>query len=164
MRLSGVITIDRCDIHAKGKVQRSMVNAKRSEQILHKFGNFRTASPVWIRRWLRDDAHSTNIFNLDSNGEFPDPNSSLNSPMVMFWCTKLDVACVLNYLDSDGADFEVWEWIKFFIPKFTACVITYLCWDYSLPMLIKKAPGNKTGNTHTSKEMNFLWQARLPLD
>ena len=50
MKFSGVITNDRSDVHAKVKVigQRS-----RSQS-----GRFWTVTPVWIHRWLQNDAQS----------------------------------------------------------------------------------------------------------
>ena len=41
----------------------------------------------------------------------------------------------------EGATVEVWEWISYFIPHFTEHVITYPCWELSLSMLVKGAPG-----------------------
>ena len=35
-----------------------------------------------------------------------------------------------------------WEWISNFIPHFIMHIITYPCWDWSWPMLIKGAHGN----------------------
>ena len=58
LKFSGVITIDRRDVHAKGQGQRSKVKVTEVKTQLQ---------------------------------PFPDCNSSLNSHMVMKWCTKLDV-------------------------------------------------------------------------
>ena len=59
MKFSGVITIDKSDVHAKGQVQRSKVKVT---EVKTQLSHFQTV------------------------------NSSLNSHMVMKWCTKLDVA------------------------------------------------------------------------
>ena len=76
---------------------------------------FRTVTPVWIHIWwwnytyslmlLRRGAllffkvirqisrsHGAKIAEFDPDWAFPDCNSSLNSPMAMKWCTKLEVA------------------------------------------------------------------------
>ena len=62
MTFSGVITIDKGDVHSKGQYQRSKVKVTEIKT------NF---APIWV---------------------FSDPNSSLNSQMTAKSCTKLDVA------------------------------------------------------------------------
>ena len=76
---------------------------------------FRTVTPVWIHIWWWNDtyslmllrrgallffkvirqisrSHSAKIAEFDPDWAFPDCNSSLNSPMAMKCCTKLEVA------------------------------------------------------------------------
>ena len=82
--------------------------------ILTQIGRFRTVAPVWIHQWLWNDtqslkqlrrdallffkvtsnisrSHGTKIADFDPNRAFPDFSSSLNSPMALKWCTKLNV-------------------------------------------------------------------------
>ena len=54
MKFSGVISIYKSDVHAKVRRSRS----QQSKQTLPQLGCFQTVSPVWIRRWLWNDAHS----------------------------------------------------------------------------------------------------------
>ena len=55
MKFSGVITMDRSDVHAKGQGQRSKVKVtKVNTQLSH----FRTLTPVWIHIWQWNHAHS----------------------------------------------------------------------------------------------------------
>ena len=58
MKFSGIITIDKNNVHEKGSGQRSM--SQRSKQIVPKFGRFGTEIPVLIHRWLRIDAQAWN--------------------------------------------------------------------------------------------------------
>ena len=76
---------------------------------------FRTVTPVWIQIWWWNDtyslmllrrgallffkvirqisrSHGAKIAEFDPDWAFPDCNSSLNSPMAMKCCTKLEVA------------------------------------------------------------------------
>ena len=62
MKFSGVITIDRSDVHAKDQGRRSKVKVSEVKT------NF---VPSWA---------------------FPNHNSSLNSLMATIWCTKLELA------------------------------------------------------------------------
>ena len=48
MKLSGVITNDRCDVHAKGQGQRSR------SQVATQFSRFQSVTPVWIHIWWND--------------------------------------------------------------------------------------------------------------
>ena len=112
MKFSGVITSDRSDVHAKGHGQRSKVKVTEVTTQLYRF---RTVTPVWIHIWWWNDAyslimlrrgallffkvirqisrsHGAKIVEFDPDWAFPDCNSSLNSPMAMKWCTKLEVA------------------------------------------------------------------------
>ena len=50
MKLSGVITIDRSDVHAKGQGQRSQMKTP--------FSCFQTITLVWILWWLWNDAQN----------------------------------------------------------------------------------------------------------
>ena len=83
---------------------------------LTQIGRFWTVTPVWMHKWLRNDAQSCKnrrrgdllffkvIRQISRSrgsenrpiwprlGAFPDCNSSLNSPMATKWCTKLEVA------------------------------------------------------------------------
>ena len=112
MKFSGVITSDRSDVHAKGQGQRSKVKVTEVTTQLYRF---RTVTPVWIHIWWWNDAyslmllrrgallffkvirqisrsHGAKIAEFDPDWAFPDCNSSLNSPMAMKCCTKLEVA------------------------------------------------------------------------
>ena len=63
-KISGVITNDRSDVHAKGQCQRSKVKVTEVKKIVK----------------------------FDPNWAFPDCDSSLNSQMATKWCTKIEVA------------------------------------------------------------------------
>ena len=113
MQISGVITNDRSDVHAKGQGQRSKVKVT---EVNTQLSRFRTVTPVWIHIWWWNDAQSLmlhrrgallffkvirqisrshtplKIVEFDPNWVFPDCNSSLNSPMATKWYTKLEVA------------------------------------------------------------------------
>ena len=164
LKFSGVITIERYDVHAKGHGQRSKVKVTevmtpfscfrtvtpvwihiwrwidtqilmllwrgallprssikfqcrttKKLLILTQIGRFRTVIPVWIHQWLWNDAQSLKhhrrgallffkvihqfsrsrgtkkIINFDPNCTFLDCNSSLNIPMALKCCTKLNV-------------------------------------------------------------------------
>ena len=83
--ISGVITIDKSDVHAKGH--------KRSKQILSQSGHFQTVTPVWILRWLQNDAQrlewhgrsallflpeaSFGVIDLDLQGQIKPDNKNL---------------------------------------------------------------------------------------
>ena len=60
MKFSGVITIDKSDVHAWGQGQKSKVKVTRAKKspILTQIGRFRTVTPVWIHQWLQNDAQS----------------------------------------------------------------------------------------------------------
>ena len=55
LKFSGVITIEGCDIHAKGQGQRSKVKVT---EVMTPFSHFRTVTPVWIHIWCWNDAQS----------------------------------------------------------------------------------------------------------
>ena len=105
MKFSGVITLDQGKVHAKGQGHRGHDPNFR----------FRTVTPVWIYIWWWNDtyilmllrrgallyfkvirqisrSHGAEIAEFDPDWAFPDCNSSLNSPMAMKWCTKLEGA------------------------------------------------------------------------
>ena len=58
MKFSGLITIDRLDVHTKGHGQRSKVNITEVKTPLD---SFRTVTTVWIHRWLWNDAQSLKL-------------------------------------------------------------------------------------------------------
>ena len=110
LKFSGVITNDRCDVHAKGQGQRSKVKVT---EVMTPLSRFRTITPVWSHIWRWNDAQSwccleevpycisrssvkfqghtaKKIIDFDQNWAFPDYNSSLNLPMAMRWRTKLE--------------------------------------------------------------------------
>ena len=70
LKISGVITIGRSDVHAKGQVQKRCpivfqghpsnfkVTRLKKSSILTQIGHFRTVTPVWIHQWLWNDAQS----------------------------------------------------------------------------------------------------------
>ena len=112
MTFSGVITMVRSDVHAKGQGQRSKVKVT---EVNTQLSRCRTLTPVWIHIWQWNHAHSWKqhrrgallffkvirqisrshgykIAEFDPDWAFPDCNSSLNSPMATKWCTKLEVA------------------------------------------------------------------------
>ena len=108
-----VITTDQGNVHAKGQGQRSKVKVT---EVTTQLSRFRTITPVWIHIWWWNDiciawcclgevpycfprlsvkfeGHTAlKIVEFDPDWVFPDCNSSLNSPMAMKWCTKLEVA------------------------------------------------------------------------
>ena len=55
LKFSGVITIDRHDVHAKGQGQRSKVKVT---EFITPCSRFRTVTPVWIHIWRWNDAQS----------------------------------------------------------------------------------------------------------
>ena len=55
LKFSGVITIDRHDVHAKGQGQRSKVKVT---EVMTPFSSFRTVTWVWIHIWQWNDAQS----------------------------------------------------------------------------------------------------------
>ena len=55
MKFSGVITMDRSDVHAKGQGQRSKVKVT---EVNTQLSRFRTLTPVWIHIWQWNHAHS----------------------------------------------------------------------------------------------------------
>ena len=55
MKFSGVIAMDRSDVHAKGQGQRSKVKVT---EVNTQLSRFRTLTPVWIHIWQWNHAHS----------------------------------------------------------------------------------------------------------
>ena len=55
MKFSGVITMVKSDVHAKGQGQRSKVKVTEVNTQLRRF---RTLTPVWIHIWQWNDAYS----------------------------------------------------------------------------------------------------------
>ena len=55
MKFSGVITMDRSDVRAKGQGQRSKVKVT---EVNTQLSQFRTLTPVWIHIWQWNHAHS----------------------------------------------------------------------------------------------------------
>ena len=112
MKFSGVITRDQGKVHAKGQGQRSKVKVT---EVRTQLNRFRTVTPVWIhidnemihiasccleevpycfwRSSVKFQGHTAlKIVKFDPDWAFPDCNSSLNSPMAMKYCTKLEIA------------------------------------------------------------------------
>ena len=104
-----------------------MVTRDKKLPILTQIQRFQTVTPVRIHQWLLNDTQSLmwygrgallfskvillnfkvtrdkKIADFDPNWAFPDCNSSLNSPMALKWCTKLDVVWEVPYLFSRSA-------------------------------------------------------------
>ena len=55
MKFSGVITIDKSNVHARGQGQRSKVKVT---EVKTQLSRFRTVTPVWIHIWWWNDAYS----------------------------------------------------------------------------------------------------------
>ena len=113
IKFSGVINNDRSDVRAKGQGQRSKVKVT---EVTTQLNGFRTVTPVWIhigwwiyayslillrrgallffkRSSVKFQGHTVlKIIEFDPDWAFPDCNSSLNSPMALKRCTKLEVA------------------------------------------------------------------------
>ena len=59
LKFSGVITNDRCDVHAKGQGQRSKVKVT---EVMTPLSRLWTITPVWIHIWRWNDAQSLMLF------------------------------------------------------------------------------------------------------
>ena len=130
MKFSGVITIHKSDVHAKGQGQRSKVKVTEVKTQLNRF---RTVSSVWKQIWWWNDTYSLMLLRKGALlffkvirpisrshgaknrqiwprlGEIPDCNSSLNSPKATKCCTNLEVAqkrCHIVFEDHQS-NFEV---------------------------------------------------------
>ena len=106
----------RCPIVFQGHPSNFKVARLQKSSNLTLIGRFRTVTQVSIHQWLRNDSQSLKwnrrgavlfltrsyvkfqghtalkIVKFDPNWAFPDCNSSLNSPMAMKCCTKLETA------------------------------------------------------------------------
>ena len=111
LKLSGVITIDRRDVHAKGQGQRSSSRSQRSwphlaisrpwlqfeftygDKMTHKAWCCLEEVPYcFSRSSVKFQGHTgQKIADFDPNWAIPGCNSSLNSPMALKWSTKLNV-------------------------------------------------------------------------
>ena len=107
MKFSGVITMDRSDVHAKVQGQRS--RSQRSKPNLAVSGpqfEFTYGNEIMHTAWssieevpyrfsrssVKCQGHTRQkIANFDPNLVFPDYNYSLNWPMAVKWCTKLEL-------------------------------------------------------------------------
>ena len=114
------------------------------QDFLSQFGRLRAVTTVWINRWLRNDAQSSKwlrrsgllfsrssvkfqghrghkIVNFYPNGAFSDCDSSLNSPIAMKRCTKLEVGqerCHIVF-QCDLSNFPNWPFLDQFQFQFT---------------------------------------------
>ena len=96
-----------------GQCERSRSKVKVTE-VKTQLNRFRNVTPVWITIWWWNDvqssmllwrgallffkvihqisrSHRTKITDFDPNWGFPDCNLSLNSPIDLNWCTKLEL-------------------------------------------------------------------------
>ena len=113
MKLSGVITMVRSDVHAKGQGQRSKVKVTEvntllscfrtlslqfectyGNEIMHTAGSSIEEVPYcFSRSSVKFQGHTAvKIAEFDPDWVFPDCNSSLNSLMATKWYIKLEVA------------------------------------------------------------------------
>ena len=109
MKFSGIITNETGNVHAKGQGQKSKVMVTEVRPHI-------AVSDSWlIFEFTYDDEIMRNascclvtrlkLIDFDTNLVFPDYNSSLNSPMAMKLCTKLEVAqkrCPIIFQKSSG--------------------------------------------------------------
>ena len=125
----------------------------RKSSILTHSGRFRTVTPVWIHQWLCNDAQvlklqkerslfkvtqDKKIANFYQNWPFPDCNSSLNIPMALKCCTKLNVVskrCPVlfqghpsNFNSRGTIKFRIFTWIVGF-PTVTPVWIHRWIWS-----------------------------------
>ena len=107
LKFSGVITIDKRDIHAKGKGQRSRSQRSRpnvaisglwlqfeftyGDEMMHKAWCYLgEVTYCFSRSSVKFQGHTaTKIIDFDPNWAFADCNSGLNSVLAIKWCTKL---------------------------------------------------------------------------
>ena len=113
MKFSGVITKDQDNVHAKGQGQRWKVKVT---EVTTQLSRFRTVTPVFEFTYDDEMIHiawcclgevpycfsrssdkfqghtALKIVEFGPDLAFPDCNSSLNSPMAMKCCTKLEVS------------------------------------------------------------------------
>ena len=92
---------ERCPIVFQGHLSNFKVTRDKTSPNLTQIGRFRTIGrsqlsnpsdlPCW-RSSLKFQGHKAlKSVKFDPDWAFPDCNSSLNSPMAMKWCTKLEV-------------------------------------------------------------------------
>ena len=92
---------ERCPIVFQGRQSNFMVTRYKTSPILTQIGRFRTIGQSQLskpsdlpcsRSYVKFHGHTAlKIIEFDPNWVFPDCNSSFNKPMVMKWCTKLEV-------------------------------------------------------------------------
>ena len=92
MKFSGIITIDKSDIHAKSQGQRPKVKVKDVKIYLHRFEHFQTVTPVWIHIWLRNDAQRLKWHRGGALLGVSRPWLHFEFAHGLKQCTKLDVA------------------------------------------------------------------------
>ena len=92
MKFSGIITIDKSDIHEKSQGQRPKVKVKDVKIYLHRFEHFQTVTPVWIHIWLRNDAQRLKWHRGGALLGVSRPWLHFEFAHGLKQCTKLDVA------------------------------------------------------------------------
>ena len=95
-------TKERCPFVFQGHPSAFKVTQYKASPILTQIGRFRTIGRSQLsnpsdlpcsRSSVKFQGHTAlKIFEFDLDWAFPDCNSSLNSPMAVKWCTKLEVA------------------------------------------------------------------------
>ena len=111
MKFSGVITMVKSDVHAKGQGQRS--RSQRSTPNLAVSGllnsslNSHMAMKSCTRSSVKFQGHTAlKIVEFDPDWTFPDRNSSFNPPMAMKCCTKLETAEVPYCFPKSSIKFQ----------------------------------------------------------
>ena len=100
MKFSGVINIDKSDVHAKGQCKRSTVKITEVKTQFEFTYGHEMMRKSWCGLWEVPDCFSRSSVNFqghtgqkfadfDPNWEFPDCISSFNSLMATKWCIKL---------------------------------------------------------------------------
>ena len=82
MKFSGIITVDRSDVHAKDQGQRSKVMVSEFKT---QFSSFRTITAVWIQVWWWNDAKTGLPWSGKSQG---DSSLSQSQGKVKEFCCK----------------------------------------------------------------------------
>ena len=83
MKFSGVITMVRSDVHAKGQGHTRHTAGSSIEEVPYCFS----------RSCVKFQGHTAlKIVEFDPDWAFPDCNSSFDTQMATKWCTKLEVA------------------------------------------------------------------------
>ena len=130
VKLSGVITIDKSDTHAKVKVRD--LRSQRSKQILPQFGCFQTVTPVWIHTipFVSLSGHfvvvTWYLMHIAEDIDIPQLHSLLLSQIIHpfrgHWCT----AAVFSIAESDYTSLQrtliYWSciqycWVRLYIPS-----------------------------------------------